>query len=241
MKTGRNPPLSQEDIRSFETRFGVILPDEYRQFLIRDGDGGAFGPRYGLLPLGTLPPHWSEVHDYSTRLRRPFPLEAAWVWEDEPEAPDLGRRMESVDDGVLLLGEEGCGARWILVVTGTRAGEVWLTTGEGIAPTSLTFRPWLERFSTDGEEWWASLVESWGPSPNIWFAAHAAKQIYVSEATTKTDIAFAQSSPLCFDCIKFFKLASAKTGGKVAIATPGLIWLFSADGTVKAIRRDETS
>lgn len=231
-------PLAPDDICHFEMRYGIVLPDEYRQFLMRDGDDGAFGPRYGLLRLGTVPSHWSQLYDYSTRLRRPFPLESAWVWEDEPDARDLERRIDSTDDGVLLLGEEGCGARWILVVSGRRAGEVWLTTGEGATPTGLTFRAWLARFAADGDEWWAPLVETWGPSPYIWFAAHAAKQMYASNEGAPP-AAFAQSSPLCFDCIKFLRRACLHAHSPLAVATPGLMWSFSTDGTVKATERSE--
>lgn len=241
MKEGRDPSLGVEDIRTFETRFGVVLPDKYRQFLMREHDGAAIGPRYGLLPLGKVPSHWSEIHDYSTRLQRPFPLDAAWIWEDEPDAPDLERRIEATNDGVLLLGEQGCGARWVLVVSGERAGEVWLTTGEGAAPTGLTFWPWLERFTAGGGEWWISLIETWDPKPNIWFAAHAAKQIYAWDLKENgvPPAAFAQSSPLCFDCIQWLGRACAHARAELAVATPGLIWIFSADGAAKAISRNE--
>jgi hypothetical protein len=236
-----NPPLREVDIRAFESRFGVVLPDEYRQFLIRQGDGGATGPRYGLLPLGTVPSHWSAVHDYCKRLRRPFPLDAAWVWEDEPPAPGLQRRVNATDNGVLLVGEDGCGARWVLVVSGARAGEVWLTTGEGATPTGLTFKPWLARFAQDGDAWWASLVKAWGPSPNIWFAAHAAKQMYVHqlEENGSPPPAFAQSSPLCFDCVEFFGRACAYHHSPLAVATPGLLWKFSKNGAAKVKPRSE--
>jgi hypothetical protein len=232
--------LGSDDIRKFEKRFKIVLPDEYRHFLIREGNGGACGPRYGLLPLGTVPSHWSKVYDYSRRLRRAFPLSAEWVWEDEPYAPDRDRRIKSAGDGVLFLGEDGCGARWVLVVSGARAGEVWLTTGEGATPSGYTFRPWLERFTVEGQEWWARLVQHWGPSENIWFASHAAKQLYVSYSKEKgvpLD-AFAQSSPLCFDCIKFFGLACAKARAALAISTPDLVWMFSVDGEPRAIPKD---
>jgi hypothetical protein len=239
MTARRNPPLAAEDIRAFETRFGAVLPDEYRQFLMREGNGGSLGPRYGLLRLGMVPAHWSEIHDYATRLRRPFPLEGAWVWEDEPDTPDLERRIDSTDDGVLLLGEEGCGARWVLVVSGRRAGEVWLTTGEGAAPTGLTFRPWLERFEKYGEEWWVSLVRTWGPSTNIWFASHAVKQLYALELKEKGSppAALARGSPLCFDCIAFLGRACAWAKAGLAGGAPDLFWIFSGDGSVKALRR----
>jgi hypothetical protein len=229
-----------DDIRKFEKRFKIVLPEEYGQFLMSTENVGMCGPRYGLVPFGTVPSHWSEAYNYSKRLRRPFPLSAEWVWEDDPFARDRDRRIASVNDGVLFLGEEGCGARWVLVVCGARAGEVWLTTGEGAAPSGCAFRPWLERFAVDGQEWWTRLVQLWGPSENIWFAAHAAKQLYASYSERKGVPlgAFAQSSPLCADCIRFFSLACSKARAALAISSPNLIWTFSADGEVKTVQKE---
>lgn len=239
MPAGGNQPLDADDIGAFESRFGVAIPVEYREFLLREGNGGPFGPRYGLLRLGTVPSYWSEIHDYSARLRRPFPLEHAWVWEDEPDAPDLERRIDATEVGVLLLGEEGCGARWVLVVSGMRAGEVWLTTGEGAAPTGLTFGRWLERFASEGDQWWIPLVENWGPSPYIWFAAHAIKQRYVSTLNEKgaPPAEIAQSCPICFDCIEFLVRDCVHYGVGLEVTTPDTVWVFSADGTAKTRNR----
>ncbi|MDM1245971.1 SMI1/KNR4 family protein [Acinetobacter sp. R933-2] len=38
-----NPPVSLELIQQFEQRYGIHLPDEYVQFLMHIGNGGA-GP-----------------------------------------------------------------------------------------------------------------------------------------------------------------------------------------------------
>lgn len=45
-----NACLSREELQNFEASVGVTLPEEYRDFLLRFGNGGA-GPGYGLLPL----------------------------------------------------------------------------------------------------------------------------------------------------------------------------------------------
>lgn len=56
------PPISEETIAAFESRFGVSLPEGYRNFLLWMGNGGA-GPFYGLYPLKEVEPF--QFPDYS--------------------------------------------------------------------------------------------------------------------------------------------------------------------------------
>src|SRR5579884_2697565 len=45
-----NPCLSERQVQEAETHYGIALPEDYRQFLLLMGNGGA-GPDYGLFPL----------------------------------------------------------------------------------------------------------------------------------------------------------------------------------------------
>lgn len=45
-----NPCLTESDLQHFEQCYRIMLPDEYREFLLVLGNGGA-GPNYGLLTL----------------------------------------------------------------------------------------------------------------------------------------------------------------------------------------------
>jgi hypothetical protein len=70
-------------VRSFEAEHGILLPEPYRTFVAEVCDGLRAGPPYyGLLPLAQTPSDWGS--DRSERLlAEPFPLTAAWLWEEE--------------------------------------------------------------------------------------------------------------------------------------------------------------
>jgi hypothetical protein len=45
-----NPCLTEAEIQTFEQRYQITLPQDYRDFLLYVGNGGA-GPHYGLFSL----------------------------------------------------------------------------------------------------------------------------------------------------------------------------------------------
>jgi hypothetical protein len=133
-----NAPISVEELREFEAFFSVTLPDDYRQFLLEAGNGGA-GPYYGLLPL-------SGAFVYGD-LDKPFALAESWDQSDcqEPE-DEIPARYR---DGTLALSEHGCGYWSFLVVTGPERGMVWddfTCGGTGIHPTHKTFSSWYRQW-----------------------------------------------------------------------------------------------
>ena len=114
----------------------VALPQEYREFISRVGNGASGPPEYGLLPLGEICADLLPAEKLTWRslegLRRPFPFTKPWVWE-EGELSSEGSR-EQVGDGSIMLGTDGCGIYWHLIVSGPERGTVWQLTGEGIQP-----------------------------------------------------------------------------------------------------------
>lgn len=122
------PPLSQEELLSFEFRYGVRLPEEYRAFVMRCSRN-APGPGYG----GLLPPELAIQALASLKLggnlRASFRFTAAsdldLQWDD-----DRGLYLGFPDgtsplDGTLYLSDTGSAGAYILVLNGEERGRVW--------------------------------------------------------------------------------------------------------------------
>jgi hypothetical protein len=146
-----HPPLSEEALREFEVRHRVVVPQDYRGFLIHVGNGGA-GPAYGLFKLGEMDDgfghkRWTENGGFVGVLSEPFPHTGPWndlsqepvydesrendlEWEDEYQ-----RQVDAWEDrvywntanvnGAVPICHLGCALRQWLVVTGAEAGNVW--------------------------------------------------------------------------------------------------------------------
>lgn len=63
---------------------------------------------------------------------RPFPLTGTWLWgEDAGPYEDPDAVIEQVArHGSIMLGTDGCGMDWHLIVTGPHRGHLWQITGE---------------------------------------------------------------------------------------------------------------
>ncbi|MGW3285991.1 SMI1/KNR4 family protein [Streptomyces sp. NPDC001002] len=175
-------PLSEAEVSAVEAQWGILLPADYRGFLLEVGAGGA-GPGYGLSILsrsgaGWL---WSEVdgampHD---RLRLPFPApeESARVQDahsdKEPVEADFAdedayraacRAWVEEDEalfewstaGAVNLSHEGCGYCHWLVLSGPERGRMWFDE----RPGDGTFHPLgAPQTQVDFAEWYLDWVE----------------------------------------------------------------------------------
>lgn len=93
------PPASEETIAAFETRFGIFLPEGYRNFLLWVGNGGA-GPFYGLYSLGAAEP--CQLPDYSSGAVLPLGTQGCTLMTGLVlDGPDRGR--------VIYYDEDQCG------------------------------------------------------------------------------------------------------------------------------------
>ena len=172
-----NPVLSEAKIREFETKHQIILPEDYRIFLLVVGRGGA-GPAYGLFNLGEIDHGWGfskwKEHDHSVgALQTPFPYKAAWndlsgrpddalSESDEDEYYRLQeafeRRYYQPVDGAIPICHLGCALRQWLVVSGEEVGNIWndnTADYEGFAPEQdgrvkrIGFYRWYRRWLDD--------------------------------------------------------------------------------------------
>jgi hypothetical protein len=160
----RVPPLSPDALAAVEARLGVTLPEEYRGFVTRIGDGGA-GPAYGLFPLEHAMRE-SNVDRVPDLLAREFPHVTAYNRDEDPavhafwDRVDAGEVSEEEGDsfhqsqlaGALTLCHEGCGHMHFLVVTGPARGTMWIDSSasdQGYIPLNVTFLEWYERWLDD--------------------------------------------------------------------------------------------
>ncbi|MDR6978844.1 hypothetical protein J2X68_005576 [Streptomyces sp. 3330] len=160
---GGQSALGWEAVRAFEAEHGVVLPEPYRTFVAEVSGGSSQGPpAYGLLEPAALPSDWPD--DGAERdLAAPFPLTAAWLWEED-EGP--WEDPEAVIDqvfrhGSVVLGTDGCAMNWHLVVTGPRRGRIWRVTDVGAMPFDAEsghttcapgFAGWVAHWAA-GKEW----------------------------------------------------------------------------------------
>ncbi|GAB3985098.1 hypothetical protein GCM10029978_096790 [Actinoallomurus acanthiterrae] len=149
------PVLRPDELAELESQLGVTLPDDYRQFLLNVGCGGA-GPAYGVFPVRrTGEGRWHWVGDGAdladpARLAEPFPakgpdpavLEALLAEQPEeenfPVIEDFDAAYEAWDErwvavlwaeartaGAICLCHLGCARREWLVVSGSERGNIW--------------------------------------------------------------------------------------------------------------------
>ncbi|MGW2564816.1 SMI1/KNR4 family protein [Streptomyces sp. NPDC001537] len=167
---GGESALGWEAVRAFEAEHGVVLPEPYRTFVAEVSDGSSQGPpEYGLLGPAQLPGDWGD--DGSGRkLGEPFPLTAAWLWEeDDGPYEDPEAVIEQVlNHGSVVLGTDGCAMNWHLVVSGPQRGHIWHVTDVGAMPFGSEFG------FTTSEPGFAGWVKHWAAGKE-WFDAPSAQ------------------------------------------------------------------
>lgn len=136
-------PMRAEEIATFERVHGVTLPLDFRRFLERVTAGGA-GPHYGLAPL---PQSLEEESRYGSM---PWRMREAFVGDTtSDEAAAAVATDTSARGGYLVLADQGCGYKTILVLTGPRRGRVisdMREAHEGFLPEAPSFLDWYERW-----------------------------------------------------------------------------------------------
>ncbi|GHO89406.1 SMI1/KNR4 family protein [Dictyobacter formicarum] len=149
-----HPPLTPDEVSAFEQQHAIILPEDYRNFLLSIGNGGA-GPYYGLFPIHMY--NWELENVQDNFLALPFPHQKAW----QPDSDVID--TEAVDEnhtyfgnywiqGAMRICHFGCGVYLLLVVTGPERGNIWFddrASDNGIYPAESNFLTWYETWLED--------------------------------------------------------------------------------------------
>lgn len=166
----RGLPLGWEEVHAFEAEQGVVLPEPYRTFVAEICNGSSLGPpSYGLMPLSLLPEGpYRRVRD----LAGAFPLTEPWPWEGERRSyEELEPLLDPVyNQGSIVLGTDGCGMYWHLIVAGAHRGHVWNICDVGAQPFGAEFG------CTTGQAGFAGWVRHWAGGKWWWDAALTAQR-----------------------------------------------------------------
>ena len=135
--------LSEEAIAAFEACHKVQLPQAYRLFLQKVGNGC----EHVFNELESCP---------CQELAKPFMLDTFWLWEDDDREEELIEAdMENkVYRGNIELADKGCGMSYHLIITGKCRGEVWNFADVGVQPCCERedFLGWFELWLDEGDE-----------------------------------------------------------------------------------------
>ena len=147
-------PAGEEAIQKFEEQQGIRLPEEYRDFLMLVGNGGA-GPYYGLYGLKALKEDLSDSH--GVRLYRvmkepviyPKMSEEEWDRMADPEGRRKGEEVHPYA-GILPIGTQGCTLMTGLMLAGPYRGQVVYYDEDFCGPPFFArekgFLEWYERW-----------------------------------------------------------------------------------------------
>ncbi len=154
-----NPCLTESEIQFFEEKNRITLPEDYRNFLLEIGNGGA-GPGYGLLELKVK--NEKEITEviqegYDNYLSQPFLLEKAWNYRHllDPDEEFVEIDEDKLIQGTINVTHYGCDIYARLVITGNQRGTIWINDcgGDGgIYPCSLHIAYFYHCEGYDNEE-----------------------------------------------------------------------------------------
>lgn len=150
-----NPVVSMDEVREFENKYGIKLPEEYVFFLTKVGNGGA-GPYYGLYSLEKL----SSYLQYDNAICNKEIINNELTKEswkslfdecddyDDDEYEDI---TDKISGGLLVIGTQGCTYDNLLMLSGSEAGKIvyidWnLDPDYGPVLIDMTFLEWYENF-----------------------------------------------------------------------------------------------
>lgn len=107
------PSIDEDQLALLEKEFEILLPEDYKRFILAVGNGGA-GPGYGLYSVQGALGEYDETYRSSMRHAR------GRINQDfDPESEDFD------DYGMLILCQHGCANDDFLIVSGSERSSVW--------------------------------------------------------------------------------------------------------------------
>jgi hypothetical protein len=155
------PPLSQARLAEIEAAAQLRLPEDYRDFVLALGDGGA-GPYYGILALDQPAQLGQLGGDCGLGAGPTSTAPASAPTSPAPGEASAPTSAPALWRGVVALCHLGCGYLAYLVIAGPRRGQVWLDAAPVgvvacIAPHFISFYTgWLS--ALEQGEWPAAHV-----------------------------------------------------------------------------------
>jgi hypothetical protein len=166
-----DPPLSEHLIHQFETRYRVTLPNDYRNFLLHMGNGGA-GPYYGILPLE----EWDDIFYFENPVLRDQVLAAPCLltpalerethWCEQLAGTDWEHRYYETEawhpyQGTLPICSQGCTYYSVLILNGPERNRV-CNIDQSLQPPQFSphanfldwYEDWLNQLLQRNKLWW---------------------------------------------------------------------------------------
>ena len=150
------PVITEKEVKSFETKYGITLPEGYRRFILEIADGAIGGYMSSIIPLGyifPMPGDKSTQFLHFSNIGKEFPFEYPWMPHGDiidkykPFRYTYPREMSDLKkNGSLIIENDGCGEYWNLIITGPQRGKVWRFVTGDILPCipSMDFIEWFE-------------------------------------------------------------------------------------------------
>lgn len=134
--------INEEDVREFEEKYKIRIPENYKAFIKEIGDGWE-GIKINGEEIRNCRRFKDCIYD-EKGISRKFKYTDSWIWEEDEEATDK-KISNALKNGSIELMDLGDGMTYRLIVNGPSAGQIWMFTGEGVTPygNSPDFFDWV--------------------------------------------------------------------------------------------------
>ncbi len=137
-----NPVISCESIKKIEEKYNFLLPDEYREFISKIGNGGRLSISEDVsIELTEFSENLSIEH-----VQEDFAFKNSCTTTD---ANVIDTFLETENKGYLKIAySNSCfNENWLLIITGAYRGEIWLMDDYGLLRLpGISFNEWLNLY-----------------------------------------------------------------------------------------------